>query len=270
MGGTNSHAILDDAFHFLQSQGFKGRHQCILPLVLEKGPPTTSVLSLTDEDDTVTTHYPNHEETSTGFVCIASHGNDTTANALSNGVPSASAPKLLVWTSTSENSIDPVIQNFQDYCRVNVFGIPGRLPQLAHQLAARRTHFAWRTYSIIDETANDIHAIKPSRASTSLQGLGFVFTGQGAQYAGMGVELMRYSVFRQALTFMDEVFTGLGCNWSLVGKQKIHSRPPRPGPLSFPLHHLGHPKMREIKRKSRYFSCHVRVSVEPSIFAVQY
>ncbi|KAI1399900.1 hypothetical protein F4819DRAFT_488127 [Hypoxylon fuscum] len=227
MGGTNSHAILDDAFHFLQSQGFKGRHQCILPLVLEKGPPTTSVLSLTDEDDTVTTHYPNHEETSTGFVCIASHGNDTTANALSNGVPSASAPKLLVWTSTSENSIDPVIQNFQDYCRVNVFGIPGRLPQLAHQLAARRTHFAWRTYSIIDETANDIHAIKPSRASTSLQGLGFVFTGQGAQYAGMGVELMRYSVFRQALTFMDEVFTGLGCNWSLVdalrGQENINN-----------------------------------------------
>jgi adenylylsulfate kinase-like enzyme len=45
-----------------------------------------------------------------------------------------------------------------------------------------------------------------------------IFTGQGAQYAGMGQELFQYAVFRQTMQRVNDVFAKLGCKWSIFGK----------------------------------------------------
>jgi acyl transferase domain-containing protein len=49
-------------------------------------------------------------------------------------------------------------------------------------------------------------------------GLGFVFTGQGAHWHGMGRELLQYSIFKQSLDDANEYMQRLGCSWSLIGK----------------------------------------------------
>lgn len=44
----------------------------------------------------------------------------------------------------------------------------------------------------------------------------FVFTGQGAQYARMGLELQHYPVYAATISKADALLKTLGCSWSLV------------------------------------------------------
>ena len=51
------------------------------------------------------------------------------------------------------------------------------------------------------------------------KGLGFVFTGQGAQWHAMGRELIeRYPIFKRSLDLADRYLQVLGAPWSLSGE----------------------------------------------------
>ena len=57
---------------------------------------------------------------------------------------------------------------------------------------------------------------KPVRSSTALN-IGFVFTGQGAQWYAMGRELLSHQTFRQSLKDATAYLGSLKCSWSLLG-----------------------------------------------------
>lgn len=58
---------------------------------------------------------------------------------------------------------------------------------------------------------------RPQNASRAPR-IGFVFSGQGAQWHAMGRELINtYPVFREALQEADSHLRELGATWSLVG-----------------------------------------------------
>lgn len=48
--------------------------------------------------------------------------------------------------------------------------------------------------------------------------LAFVFTGQGAQWARMGLGLMHYPAFQQSLKSADAYLKKLGSDWSVLGE----------------------------------------------------
>lgn len=52
--------------------------------------------------------------------------------------------------------------------------------------------------------------------SRSAPVISFVFTGQGAQWSGMGRELLGYPVFRTSLEQATKYLQTLGCSWSLI------------------------------------------------------
>lgn len=63
--------------------------------------------------------------------------------------------------------------------------------------------------------ALDVPKISKTRAAPSAK-IGFVFTGQGAQWAGMGVELMASShIFRSSIDESSRILDNLGCEWNL-------------------------------------------------------
>ncbi|KAL9576345.1 MAG: hypothetical protein Q9212_007180 [Teloschistes hypoglaucus] len=70
-------------------------------------------------------------------------------------------------------------------------------------------------HCIIDHTLSTVR--KPVRAPLQTTGLGFVFTGQGAQGHAMGAKLFEYRVFRTAIEYLDRVPGGLTAPpaWSL-------------------------------------------------------
>ncbi|KAL9602197.1 MAG: hypothetical protein Q9179_002623 [Wetmoreana sp. 5 TL-2023] len=95
------------------------------------------------------------------------------------------------------------------------------LNNLAYTLNSRRTAYNWRAVvsaASPQELAKalDTPTLEPQR-SLQDQRMSFVFTGQGAQWFGMGRELIsRYPAFRSILTVSDAYFQSLGSSWSLI------------------------------------------------------
>lgn len=81
------------------------------------------------------------------------------------------------------------------------------LNNLAFTLNERRTMFPWKM-SVVGSTFDDLttslsQKIKAVSAVKKTR-IGFVFTGQGAQWAGMGQELLQgYPVFKQSVVAID-------------------------------------------------------------------
>lgn len=96
------------------------------------------------------------------------------------------------------------------------------LANLAHTLNERRSHYHWRCAVSADSASGLVSALRsatlnPVQARTA-PGIGFVFTGQGAQWATMGKELFTYPVFACAMGEADDVLKSYGAEWSLIGK----------------------------------------------------
>jgi acyl transferase domain-containing protein len=96
------------------------------------------------------------------------------------------------------------------------------LARLAHTLAARRSRFSWRFATTAQDAAELASALQDSNNKPMLARgtprIGFVFNGQGAQWAAMGKGLFKYPVFASAMEEADRVLRSYGASWSLIGK----------------------------------------------------
>lgn len=138
-------------------------------------------------------------------------------------------PKLLIWSTADATALERMKNDYQVYYRTQIAGRHGKLDQLAYTLAARRTTMLWRTFAVVDPTDHlvaessesydgpSLPIVKQIRASTEEMAVTFIFTGQGAQYVGMGMELLSYPVFERSLELSDNILTTIGCEWSIFG-----------------------------------------------------
>ena len=140
--------------------------------------------------------------------------NDT---GISNGVSEhesiSTKPKLLVWSSEDEAGTQKLSSAYQHYISQHALEID----DLAYALAARRSHLSWRSFVVANydrATLGEVVPQKPVKTSSGLQ-IAFVFTGQGAQYLGMGRELVAFPIFRRSIESSEECLKHLGCLWSL-------------------------------------------------------
>lgn len=95
------------------------------------------------------------------------------------------------------------------------------MEQLSRTLDERRSQLQWREAlsaiksSELAEALNDRDSQDAKPAGTPK--IGFVFTGQGAQWAKMGLDLLVYPAFEQTVDEAGRVLKGLGADWSLSG-----------------------------------------------------
>lgn len=117
---------------------------------------------------------------------------------------------------------------------------PEELADIAYTLGQRRSRFDWTT-TVTARTSNEL-VLKLQEDATPIKfnnpRLGFVFTGQGAQWHAMGRELiMAYPVFLTLLQEADDYIKELGAPWSLLeelGRDEKSSRVNEPA-LAFPV-----------------------------------
>lgn len=198
-GGSNSHAVLDDAYNFLQSRGLPGFHNTAVE------PP-----SLEDLARALDSPSPLALET----------GTRPEGGAELN--PDEPRPSLLVWSAADEGGLERLAKCYSEHFRA--LSLPrGQdtkyLSDLAYTLAVRRSNLPWKSFAVTHSTSQlqnaGVSLSKAVRSSKKL-GLGYVFTGQGAQFPGMGRDLLAYPVYKSTLQRAELYLHDMGCQWSLM------------------------------------------------------
>ena len=92
------------------------------------------------------------------------------------------------------------------------------LSDLAHTLNTRRSLLPWKSFAVV-QSLDDLKGIEASisapQRSVVEPALGFIFTGQGAQWAGMGLDLLKFPAYERSIKEAEEYFVELGSSWNL-------------------------------------------------------
>ncbi len=197
-GGSNAHVILEDYQSFLASSS--GGHQ-------------------------------HHRSATNGLWNGTTNGN---GNGIGNGHANghsrrsseadySSRPRLFVLSAKDEKATTAMADKLKDHLLgIETSDENGFLDNLAYTLGHRRSSFPWTSTFTGESIASLVKTIqagkvKPAKAGNSPR-LGFVYTGQGAQWWAMGRELIDvYPVFKAALLDCNTQLKKLGAQWNMIG-----------------------------------------------------
>lgn len=227
-GGSNSHAVLDDAFNFLRLRGLKANHSTTTE------PPSPPNLHYPDSKGDDQLADQSHISSPTGGTppekqngalervkLTIRHAINGNGHRFDQGqVPQA---KLLTWSAADEGGMLRVIENYHDHLSRSIgkiFESKSYLNDLAHTLESRRSQLPWRSFAVVeslDALSNLKACVSKACRSSEDVAVAFVFTGQGAQYKEMGKGLLCYPIFENTLRSVDDIFRSFGCQWSLFG-----------------------------------------------------
>ncbi|KAL2850218.1 hypothetical protein BJY01DRAFT_261657 [Aspergillus pseudoustus] len=143
----------------------------------------------------------------------------------SNGHATAESRwRLFTVSAKDEGSLYETMSRVSDFLKREIEqGVAEEelLASLAYTLSQRRSTFRWRqtiaanTVELLIKSLDEARSASTRRADAPR--IGFVFTGQGAQWHAMGRELIdAYPVFRQTIQRAEDVLLTQGCPWSLV------------------------------------------------------
>ena len=127
-------------------------------------------------------------------------------------------PRLLVVSGHNKQSLQNRIEDTVRYINSH----PKSIRNFAYTLALRREHLNHRAFAVVHpDTPVDASHFQLSSKIPSPPAPTFVFTGQGAQWAGMGKRLLETEpMFYHEIKKMDEVLQTLPDppEWSLLGQ----------------------------------------------------
>ncbi|CAM1502592.1 Fc.00g073680.m01.CDS01 [Cosmosporella sp. VM-42] len=208
IGGSNAHVVMDDVFHFLQKYHLVAKHRTIAApraTCLPTPPATPPYLS--------------------GIPDSFHRRSDSGISIGQGAFDNPETDRLFVLSSHDEDGVLRARDTYIEYLSSRLAKAELKLEEglfledLSYTLASKRTHHAWRSFSIaksqtgLQTSFNQMQ--KPTRAKSEPR-LAFLFTGQGAQWPAMGMELMAYPAFQQSLLDADQYLNELGCSWSLT------------------------------------------------------
>ena len=130
--------------------------------------------------------------------------------------------RLFMLTASDKDCVKTQSLDLSQYLRTKLNAEESFLANLAFTLANRRSILDWRlitSASSVQELLaklenSDVHLNRASKAP----GLGFVFTGQGAQWPTMGQQLLVHPKFASTMRQADEYLRSFGAGWSLLGE----------------------------------------------------
>lgn len=134
--------------------------------------------------------------------------------------------RLFVLSANDKASLDAYSHDITVYLEQHpeVFE-KSRLPNLAYTLGQRRSVLSYKI-AIPARSSDELiqilvkKEVQPSRATKEPR-IGFVFTGQGAQWNAMGRELLdAYPVFAGTMEKIDRYLLDLGADFSILSKLK--------------------------------------------------
>ena len=183
-GGTNAHAILEDAYNYLRLRGIT---------------PSSHYLQDSSTHDTDATSEPK--------ITIKP----------TNSEVSCRQPRVFVLSAPEQEAIARQRHAHANYLKKHGFESSSVLQDLAYTLFERRSIFQWR-HAVVASSIADLlsswedESLKPTRAIAP-HNVAFVFTGQGAQWYAMGRELIVFDIFAKSIKDSATVLMELGISW---------------------------------------------------------
>lgn len=183
-GGSNAHAIIDDACSYFSSRELPGK-----------------LRKRAQESALTNGHLPTEIDQ-----------------------PRDECSQVFVLSSSDEASGARQVKALAKYLESQSSEHGGELlDDLAYSLSERRSLLPWKAafpavslgslHSTLHESK--VKFFKPP----TIKNLGFIFTGQGAQWRSMGFELIhQYPAFQKSLAATDRYCRGLGATFSIFGK----------------------------------------------------
>ncbi|KAH8588309.1 beta-ketoacyl synthase domain-containing protein [Bisporella sp. PMI_857] len=209
-GGSNAHVILEDAASYFARKSLTGRHAAVPQ-------PRTTFTNATNGVD-------SRANGLNGINGRADDISEVSIHTNSIGVKAVTKPQLLVLSSSDQDGIKRRINQLRTFLAQEQKGHDeghSFLQSLAYTLAERRTALPWKSFIVTPDLTGLGKSIDDAPAavrSSDVQAprVAFVFTGQGAQWFGMGKGLVLYDAFRESLLACEKELLSLGCEWSLT------------------------------------------------------
>ncbi|KAI3336843.1 putative polyketide synthase [Xylariaceae sp. AK1471] len=195
-GGSNAHCIVDDAYNYLKLRGLHGNTATI---------HTPS--SIASEDENLDSSF------------------GATLSSTDKVQGTSKYPSLFVFSSSQQAALQRLTGLYANYLHDKLSkssqAADDFLRRFAFTLGNRRSVFQWRT-AFVAASANDLtsalsQSIKGNRTNQTPE-IVYVFTGQGAQWHGMGRELFQYDIFAQTVADADKYLASLGSDWSVLSE----------------------------------------------------
>jgi acyl transferase domain-containing protein/NADPH:quinone reductase-like Zn-dependent oxidoreductase/NAD(P)-dependent dehydrogenase (short-subunit alcohol dehydrogenase family)/acyl carrier protein len=130
-------------------------------------------------------------------------------------------PRLFILSAASQSSLLRILEQTGEWVSKN--DDQASLRDLSYTLSQRRSVMSWRfscaaanqkeLLKALDKGSKKTDAI--TRMSPEVR-ISFVFTGQGAQWAGMGRELCSHPTFGHSIHKSTKIILDLGATWNLV------------------------------------------------------
>ncbi|KAK1985893.1 beta-ketoacyl synthase domain-containing protein [Colletotrichum cereale] len=181
-GGTNAHAVLDDAAAYLAERGMTANHNSAL-------------------------------------VGIQSRQ----LGVVSEGHGPFSTPKLFVFSSNERKGVSRLMETHRGHIAGLADMAETDADNYAYTLGCRRSTMEWKGFVVARSMADLTSKLQTSGETSFLRSgreskpkLGFVFCGQGAQWAQMGLELMRFEPFKSSMAAASRHLKMLGSGFDLV------------------------------------------------------
>jgi acyl transferase domain-containing protein len=217
-GGTNAHVIIEDTKSYLDSHYpsknriTNGIQNGISSCSIGGNANGVAITNGTKSNGSLLTSLSIRSPNQNRLPVALNHQSRVfTLSSFNKAASKAQAQNLLTYLQ------EAVISTTEDF-----------LDNLAFTLNSRRSRFPWR----LAISAPSVDGLKEAIASSELEfsqapstvpRLGFVFTGQGAQWYAMGRELFdRYPIYRESITKADGCLKKLGAEWSLIGGRLLH------------------------------------------------
>ncbi|KFZ25350.1 hypothetical protein V502_00172 [Pseudogymnoascus sp. VKM F-4520 (FW-2644)] len=188
-GGSNAHVILDDPHHYLTSRNLKGRHCTIEADIPEENGGTALMQEIGSAEGDQPFDY-----------------------------------RLLAFSMQDQHGLERLSKSFGEYFSLDPVKGQRRpnLDDLAYTLANRRTRFGFRSFAVSQSVKELAEREFKKIASTQQkrlrqpENLIFVFTGQGAQWALMGRELLSNPIFNASVQRSQQYLDEMGCKWNAI------------------------------------------------------
>ena len=126
---------------------------------------------------------------------------------------------VLVFSANKEDSMLKYVEVLRRHLIYPAVRID--LQDLAFTLSERRTHHPHRGFIVTNKAIFDSRALVVGKKSTESPRIGFIFTGQGAQWPRMGKLLVqKFPLANRLLHHLDSVIQQclMPPSWSLMGK----------------------------------------------------